>query len=168
MQSLAMFTFAASVLVAAGAAQAAEPAGHTILRSGDNPSVVAPAKIFTGRVRQDFVAKPDQYSNNGITYVTFEPGARTFWHDHPVGQRLLVVSGKGLVGTKDRTDVVRPGDYIWCPPGVIHWHGAAPDTAMTHIAMTNVAPGKTVTWFGALSEDEYKKAAETAVDPFKK
>lgn len=142
--------------------------GHTILRAGDTPSQVGTAKIFTGHVRQDFVARPDQYSNSGICYVTFEPGARTFWHDHPVGQRLLVTSGKGLVGTKDRVDVVRPGDYIWCPPGVMHWHGAAPDTAMTHIALTNTAPGKNVTWFGALTDDEYKAAAASAIDPYKK
>lgn len=141
-----------------------KPLAHTVLRAGDTPSVIAPSKIFTGRVRQDFVARPDEYSNNGICFVTFEPGARTFWHTHPAGQRLLVTAGRGLVGTLDGTvHVVRPGDYIWCPPGLTHWHGAAPDTAMTHIAFTNVMPGKTVTWHGPVAEDDYLRFARSVL-----
>lgn len=127
------------------AAQGALAAGHVIQHAGDKPSVVGSAKIFTGKVRQDPIASADQYSHNGITVVTFEPGARTFWHSHPAGQRLLIVSGKGFVGTADGvTHVVRAGDYVWCPPEIEHWHGATPDTAMSHIAMTNNKDGNPV------------------------
>lgn len=130
--------FKSTVLLAVFAglfsAQGALAAGHVIEHAGDKPSVVGSAKIFTGKVRQDPIASADQYSHNGITVVTFEPGARTFWHSHPAGQRLLIVSGKGFVGTADDvTHVVRAGDYVWCPPEIEHWHGATPDTAMSHI-----------------------------------
>ena len=138
-------------------------AGQTIIRSGDTPSQVGSNKIFDGQVRQDYVARPDQFSTSGFVYVTFEPGARTFWHAHPAGQRLLVTAGKGLVGTQDgEVTVVRPGDYIWCPPNLMHWHGATPETAMTHIALTNAVPGKTTQWGKPLTQQEYTDLAAKA------
>ena len=154
--------FAAFAQTSFAAEPAAAPAGHEIRRSGDTPSV--------GNVRQDSIAKVDQFSHNGITVVTFEPGARTFWHLHPMGQRLLVTFGKGLVGTADgKGDVVRPGDYVWCPPNVRHWHGATPETAMSHIALTNQpAKGPSTEWFEALSDEEYARYAASALDPLKK
>ncbi len=161
--SLCLIAFAASF--AAGGAQAA---GHVIQHAGDKPSVVGSSTMFTGKVRQDSVARADEFSTSGITYVTFEPGARTFWHTHPAGQRLLIVSGKGLVGTADgRTDVVRASDYVWCPPKISHWHGAAPDTAMVHIALTNSKNGKTVDWQKPVSDEEYAELAGKAIDPLK-
>ena len=162
--SFCLITFAAAL-----AAEGAQAAGHTIQHAGDKPSVVGSATMFTGKVRQDSVARADEFSKSGITYVTFEPGARTLWHTHPAGQRLLIVSGKGLVGTADgRTDVVRAGDYVWCPPDVSHWHGATPDTAMVHIALTNSKNGKTVHWQKPVTDEEYAELAAKAVDPIKK
>lgn len=148
----------------------AAPAGHVIHRSGDTPSARGTDKWFVGNVRQDAIAKADEHNQNGIIVVTFEPGARTFWHLHPAGQRLLVTFGKGLVGTADgKVDVVRPGDYVWCPPDVRHWHGAAPETAMSHIALTNTpADGPSTEWFEALADEEYARYAASAVDPLKK
>lgn len=151
------------------AAQGALAAGHVIQHAGDKPSVVGSAKIFTGKVRQDPIASADQYSHNGITVVTFEPGARTFWHSHPAGQRLLIVSGKGFVGTADGvTHVVRAGDYVWCPPEIEHWHGATLDTARSHIAMTNNKDGKTAVWGKAVSDKEYAEFSAKAFDALKK
>lgn len=151
------------------AAQGALAAGHVIQHAGDKPSVVGSSKIFTGKVRQDPIASADQYSHNGITVITFEPGARTFCHSHPAGQRLLIVSGKGFVGTADGvTHVVRAGDYVWCPPEIEHWHGATPDTAMSHIAMTNNKDGKTAVWGKAVSDKEYAEFSAKAFDALKK
>ena len=163
--------FAAFTQTSFAAEPAAAPAaGHEIARSGAVPSAKGSDKWFVGNVRQDSIAKADQYSHNGITVVTFEPSARTFWHLHPMGQRLLVTFGKGLVGTADgKVDVVRPGDYVWCPPNVRHWHGAAPDTAMSHIALTNQpAKGSSTEWVEPLSDEEYARYAASAVDPLKK
>ena len=104
--------FKSTVLLAVFAglfsAQGALAAGLVIEHADDKPSVVGSAKIFTGKVRQDPIASADQYSHNGITVVTFEPGARTFWHSHPAGQRLLIVSGKGFVGTADGVTLCEP------------------------------------------------------------
>ena len=156
--------FFAAVLSISIAAAAAE--GHDILRSGTTPSAKGAPTMFTGSVRQDQIAKADANSAYNITIVTFEPGARTFWHEHPAGQRLLVTSGKGLIGTSDgRVDVIRAGDFVWCPPGVKHWHGAAPDTAMSHLAFTNVKNGSTSVWYEALANDEYERLAASAKDP---
>ena len=161
-----LFTLIASVSFIACSQVLA--AGHEIIHPGDRASAVGSSKIFTGQVRQDSVARADENSPYGVTYVTFEPGARTYWHSHPAGQRLLVVFGKGLVGTADGvTEVVRAGDFVWCPPNVVHWHGASPDTAMTHIAFTNVKNGKSVEWKNELTDQEYQRFASTAKDSLK-
>ena len=139
-------------------------ASHEITHAGDTPSGVGAHTTFTGSVRHDSVSRPDENSHYSISYVTFEPGARTFWHTHPAGQRLLIVSGKGLVGTADgHVDVVRAGDNVWCPPNVKHWHGAAPDTAMVHMAITNVKNGKNVDWMEELSDSEYQRLSQSAI-----
>lgn len=151
---------AASLLIIAGSAIAAEPASHVIVRPGDVPSVAASAKNFTGEVRHESIARPSQESPYSVSTVTFEPGARTFWHTHPAGQRLIVLSGFGLVGTPDgRTEAIRPGDIVWCPPGLRHWHGASGRTAMSHIAITNVKDGRNVEWLEPVSEEDYARAA---------
>lgn len=161
-------TLSLSSTAAAQADAAVDAPRHTIVHPGDNPSAVGSDTMFTGKVRQDPVVKADENSHYSVTYVTFEPGARTFWHTHPAGQRLLVVIGKGMVGMKDgRADVIRAGDFVWCPPNVLHFHAAMPDTAMTHIALTNVKDGKSVTWDNPLSHDEYRAIAEAALDPLK-
>lgn len=162
--------FAAFTQTSFAAEPAAASAGHEIRRAGDTPSAKGSDKWFVGNVRQDSIAKADQHNQNGITVVTFEPGARTFWHLHPAGQRLLVTFGKGLVGTADgKVDVVRPGDYVWCLPNVRHWHGATPETAMSHIALTNTPKGGSSTeWFEPLTDEEYARYAASAIDPMKK
>ncbi|MDO5531502.1 cupin domain-containing protein [Sutterella sp.] len=142
----------------AGSAFAAE---HVIEPAGTKPSVTGSSKIFTGTVRTDSVSRPDADSHYSATYVTFEPGARTFWHTHPAGQRLIVLQGRGRVGTDTEVREIRPGDVVWCPAGVRHWHGASPETAMTHLALTNVKDGKNVEWLEAVSDADYAKAPGT-------
>ena len=88
--------------------------------------------------------------------VTFEPGARSAWHTHPAGQRLVVISGVGLTQEWGKpVQVIRPGDVVWCPPGVKHWHGAASATAMTHLAVTGTVDGKNVKWMEKVSDEQY-------------
>jgi len=107
-----------------------------IKRSGSQPSVKAPAEYFTGAVRQDpLFTAPDPARAVGVS-VTFEPGARTAWHTHPLGQTLIVIAGCGRAQRwGGPIEEIRPGDVIWFAPGEKHWHGAAPTTAMTHIAI---------------------------------
>ncbi len=110
-----------------------------IKRNGSQPSAKGPAEYFTGTVRVDQLFKAPGPARASGAYVTFEPGARSNWHTHPLGQTLIVTAGCGRVqswGGPIRE--IRPGDVVWCPPGEKHWHGAAPTTAMTHIAI--VAP----------------------------
>ena len=146
----------------AGTAAAADPAGaptgaQEITRAGTQPSVVGPADYFTGRVRVDPVwpANAEIDASGGV--VTFEPGARSAWHTHPRGQRLVVMSGLGLTQEWGKpVQVLRPGDVVWCPPGVKHWHGAAPTTAMSHLAVTGNSNGRNVDWMEKVSDEQYK------------
>lgn len=134
---------------------------HTIIHAGDVPSRTGGHNTFTGQVRHDSIAKADENSPYTVSIVTFEPGARTFWHSHPAGQRMLVVSGKGLVGTdKGVIRVIRAGDNVWCPPGLKHWHGASPETAMAHLVLTNMKDGKNVIWMDEVSDSDYRKAPQ--------
>ena len=128
-----------------------------ITRSGAQPSAKGPAEWFTGTVRIDplFAAQaPARAAGNA---VTFEPGARTAWHTHPLGQILIVTAGYGLVQRAGGPiEEIRPGDVVWFEPGEKHWHGAAPTTAMTHIAIQEALDGKAVTWMEHVSDDEYQ------------
>jgi quercetin dioxygenase-like cupin family protein len=142
----------------AGQALAAEATkqSQTINRAGSQPSVKGPAEYFTGNVRVDplFPAKdPAPFSG---AYVTFEPGARSFWHIHPTGQHLLVTAGVGRTGEwEGKVEEIKAGDVIWCPPKVKHWHGASPTTAVTHIAITGTLDGKNVVWMEKVSDEQY-------------
>jgi len=143
-------------LTAAPLASAAEPAAQSIARAGEQPSAAGPAEFFTGRVRIDPVWPADGSINASGGLVTFEPGARSAWHTHPAGQRLVVTSGAGLTQEWGKpVQVIRPGDVVWCPPGVKHWHGAAPGTAMTHLAVTGTVDGKNVTWMEKVTDEQY-------------
>ncbi|MDB5096407.1 MAG: Cupin 2 conserved barrel domain protein [Cyanobacteria bacterium RYN_339] len=127
-----------------------------IKRNGSQPSGKGPADWFTGNVRID---APFQGSDparvNGAT-VTFEPGARTAWHTHPLGQTLIVTAGLGLVQRLGGPiEEIRPGDIVWIPPGEKHWHGATPTTAMTHIAINELLDGKGVDWLEHVSDEQY-------------
>jgi quercetin dioxygenase-like cupin family protein len=129
-----------------------------IKRSGSEPSVKGPAEYFTGSVRVDTLFRPLEPARTSGAYVTFEPGARTAWHTHPLGQSLIVTAGFGWVHREGgRIEEVRPGDVVWFPPGEKHWHGATPTTALTHIAITEMLDGKNVDWMEKVSDDQYRK-----------
>jgi quercetin dioxygenase-like cupin family protein len=152
---------AAAHAVSAGAAdqRADAPmreAGQRITPAGTQPSAVGPADFFTGRVRVDplYPANADINASGGL--VTFEPGARSAWHTHPKGQYLVVTAGVGRTQEWGKpVQEIRPGDVVWCPPGIKHWHGAAPTTAMTHMAITGTADGKNVNWMEKVSDEQY-------------
>jgi quercetin dioxygenase-like cupin family protein len=129
-----------------------------IKRSGSEPSAKGPADYFTGSVRVDTLFRPQEPARTSGAYVTFEPGARTAWHTHPLGQTLIITAGFGWV-QRDGGPIeeVRPGDVVWFPPGEKHWHGATSTNAMTHIAITETLEGKNVDWLEKVSDDQYRK-----------
>jgi 4-carboxymuconolactone decarboxylase len=129
----------------------------TITRSGSQPSRQAPTEYFTGSVRIDPLFQAKDPSQTSASYVTFEPGARSAWHTHPLGQILIVTAGTGWVQQEGgEKQEIKPGDVIWTPPGVKHWHGATAATAMTHIAIQGSVDGKNVDWMEKVSEEQYK------------
>jgi quercetin dioxygenase-like cupin family protein len=129
-----------------------------ITRTGSKPSVKGSADWFTGTTRIDPLFEPNESARAGAAQVTFEPGARTAWHTHPLGQRLIVTSGLGWVqGEGDPVQEIRPGDVVWFPPGLRHWHGATPTTAMTHIAIQEQLNGKVVDWMEKVSDEQYRR-----------
>jgi len=128
-----------------------------IKRNGAQASTKGPAEYFTGTVRIDQLFKAPEPARASGAYVTFEPCARSNWHTHPLGQTLIVTSGCGLVQSwGGPIRVIRPGDVIWCPPGEKHWHGAAPSTAMTHIAIQEELNGKVVDWMEKVTDQQYQ------------
>ena len=127
-----------------------------IIRAGSQPSAKGPAAYFTGTVRIDPLSEPTAPSRTACAYVTFEPGARTAWHTHPLGQTLIVTTGLGWVQTEGGAiEEIRPGDVVAFAPGEKHWHGAAPTTAMTHIAIQEALDGKAVDWLEKVSDEQY-------------
>jgi quercetin dioxygenase-like cupin family protein len=129
-----------------------------IKRSGSQPSRKGPAEYFTGAVRVDPLFQAGDPARVSGGQVTFEPSARTAWHTHPLGQTLLITSGLGWVQHEGGPiEEVRPGDVVWFPAGLKHWHGATPTTAMTHIAITESRDGKNVDWMEKVSDEQYRK-----------
>jgi quercetin dioxygenase-like cupin family protein len=129
----------------------------TITRSGSLPARTGPAEWFTGNVRiEPLFDAPDPARAAGAR-VTFEPGARTAWHTHPLGQTLIVTAGAGRAQRwGGPIEEIHPGDVIWFPPGEKHWHGASPATAMTHIAIQEKRGGGTVEWLEHVSDEQYR------------
>lgn len=129
-----------------------------IIPNGKQASVKGPEEWFTGKVRLDpLFSKKDSTRAMGAL-VTFEPGARTAWHTHPAGQTLIVVSGLGWVQSEGcAIEKICPGDVVWFAPNEKHWHGAAPDKAMSHIAIQEEVNGEVVTWMEQVSDREYSK-----------
>jgi quercetin dioxygenase-like cupin family protein len=129
-----------------------------IKRNGSQPSGRGPAEYFTGSVRVDpLFQAPDPARASGAS-VTFEPGARTAWHTHPLGQTLIVMFGLGWVQHWDGpVEEIRPGDVVWFPPGEKHWHGATPTTPMTHIAIQEKLDGKAVDWMEKVTDEQYRR-----------
>jgi quercetin dioxygenase-like cupin family protein len=148
--------------VVAGARAAAPPAkgGRSrmeIKRNGTQPSGKGPAEWFTGSVRIDPLFQAAAPARAAGASVTFEPGARTAWHTHPLGQTLIVTAGVGLVQCwGGQVEEIRPGDVVWFPPGVKHWHGAGPTTAMTHVAIQEALDGKVVEWMEHVTDEQYR------------
>jgi len=127
-----------------------------IKRSGSRPSVTPPADYFTGAVRLDPIFEAPAPAAMRAASVSFEPGARTAWHTHPLGQTLIVTAGVGWAQVWDGpVEEIRPGDVVWFPPGEKHWHGATATTAMTHIAIQEALDGSPVDWLEPVSDDQY-------------
>jgi 4-carboxymuconolactone decarboxylase len=154
---------ACSAVAFAGTVDAsAAVAGQQVVQAGTQPTSVGPADRFTGTVRVEPLFAADADINASSAYVSFEAGARSAWHTHPAGQRLVVVYGSGLTQEWGKPiQQIHAGDVVICPPGVKHWHGAAPASAMTHLAVTGVVAGKSVEWMEQVSDADY--AAATAI-----
>lgn len=129
-----------------------------IKRIGSQPSGTGPAEWFTGAVRIDPLFQPVAPARTAAASVTFEPGARTAWHTHPLGQTIIVTSGCGWAQLDGGSvEEIHPGDVVWFPPGVRHWHGATATTAMTHTAIHELLDGKAVDWLEPVSEEQYRR-----------
>jgi len=129
-----------------------------IKRAGSQPSVAGPSEWFSGTVRIDPLFNPPAPARAFGASVTFEPGARTAWHTHPLGQTLIVTAGCGWAQRwEGPVEEIRPGDVVWFSPGEKHWHGATPTTAMTHTAIQEQLDGKAVDWMEKVSDEQYRR-----------
>ena len=127
-----------------------------ITHPGDVPSRRAPEEYFTGTVWMDPMIQAPAPARLQVTKVSFEPGARTAWHTHPLGQTLYVLSGCGLIQREgDRIETIKPGDVIWIPPGEKHWHGASPANSMVHLAMQELQNGSAAEWLEKVTDEDY-------------
>jgi len=132
-----------------------------IQRVGSQPSSKGPVEYFTGTVRIDPIIRADAPARLFAASVTFEPGARTAWHAHPLGQTLIVTAGCGLAQRwGGPIEQIRPGDVVRFPPGEKHWHGAAPTTAMAHIALVEMLNGQTTDWMEKVSDEQYQQSQQ--------
>jgi quercetin dioxygenase-like cupin family protein len=137
---------------------ATQEAAMEITRAGSQPSGKGPAEWFTGTVRIDRLFSAPAPARVGAALVTFEPGARTAWHTHPLGQMLIVTAGFGWVQQEGGpVQEIRPGDVVWFPPGEKHWHGATSTTAMSHIAIQEAPNGSPVAWLEHVSDQQYQR-----------
>jgi quercetin dioxygenase-like cupin family protein len=129
-----------------------------VTRIGTSPSASGPTEYFTGRVRIDSPFRAEAPARVSGATVTFEPGARTHWHTHPLGQTLLVVAGLGWAQREGgAVEEIRPGDIVWFAPNEKHWHGASRDCAMTHIAIAEASDGKVVEWLEPVTDTQYRR-----------
>ena len=149
-------------LTESGSASTATPVSAQLVkisRAGSRPPSQGSADNFTGAVRVDPLFRPMEPARAAGAYVTFEPGAHSAWHTHPLGQTLIVTAGVGRVQRwGDAVEEIRPGDVIWIPPGQKHWHGAATTSSMTHIAVGELLNGKSVDWLEKLTPAQYAVA----------
>lgn len=159
MNTLLATTAALTVLGSSAAlAEPAESDRIVITRNGSQASIKGPDDWFTGPVRVDMLFQPQAPARTSAALVTFEPGSRTAWHAHPLGQTLVVTAGKGWVqewGREKRE--IQPGDVVWFPPAVKHWHGASGNTSLSHIAIQEALDGKSVEWLEKVSDEQYAK-----------
>ena len=128
-----------------------------IIKSGSRPTRKASSEYFTGNVWQDPIIETDEPARVRALRVSFEPGARTAWHTHPLGQTLHVISGVGLMGLRNEApQLIKAGDTVWIPPGEEHWHGASATNSMTHIAIQEALDGSVAEWLDKVSDGEYQ------------
>ena len=170
MRILAAVAISLCILASGAQSQTSKDQGAIrITRSGSQPSRQGPAENFTGSVRVDPLFQANAPARASGSLVTFEPGARTAWHTHPLGQILIVTAGTGRVQRwGDPVDEIRQGDVVWIPPGQKHWHGAAPNSSMAHIAIVEQLDGKSVEWMEKVSDAQYGaplRAQEASADP---
>lgn len=149
----------ASIAASEAGASGADTADVIVTRAGSVPSMRGGVpQNFTGDVRVDMLHVPKAPWSSSAAHVTFEPGARTVWHTHPVGQVLIVTAGVGLVQKEGgAAQTIRPGDSVWIPPDVKHWHGATPTSGMTHLAITESRDGRNVEWLEPVSDAQYAR-----------
>lgn len=146
----------ATIAFNACAADAPSEQSMTIVRNGEQASLIGPSANFVGHARIDPLFAPRAPSKVSAGYVTFQPGARSMWHTHPLGQMLVVTMGTGWVQQEGADkQVIKPGDVIWTPPGVKHWHGATSTTGVTHMAIQETLDGKNVEWLEPVTEAQY-------------
>lgn len=164
MKTLFQTALCSAALSSAGVVQAEANRADETLPSqvihiaGSQASIAGPEQVFTGAARIDPLFADTAEINGSGAYVTFEPGARSAWHTHPKGQHIIVTQGVGLTQQWGQpVQTIKPGDVIWCPPGVKHWHGAAEHTAMTHLVVTGRDEhGKNVSWMEKVSDEQYR------------
>jgi quercetin dioxygenase-like cupin family protein len=155
----ANFVHAQSITAGNGAsADGSANQSQTIVRAGSQLSSKGPADFFTGNVKVTPIFPANASTPVSGASVSFEPGARSAWHTHPSGQHLIVTAGTGWTQVwGGPVTEIRKGDVVWCPPGVKHWHGASPKSALTHIALTGTVDGKNVEWLEKVSDEQYRK-----------
>jgi len=154
MKPITILGLVTSLLLTCAVAQDAQ----SITKAGTQASIKGSSEYFTGNVRVDPLFPVTEASPFSGAYVTFEPGARSFWHVHPTGQHLVVTSGVGWTQEVGKPKVeVKEGDVIWCPPGVKHWHGATATSSMTHMALTGTLNGKNVEWLEPVTDEQYTR-----------
>lgn len=152
----ALSTLAMTLMVANVQSEDSAPA-MTLVPNGSQSSILGSPAMFVGSVRIDPLVAAHEPSRVSAAYVTFEPGARSAWHTHPLGQTLVITAGTGWVQQQGgEKQVIRPGDVIWTPPGVKHWHGATARTGMTHMAIQESLDGKNVEWMEPVSAAQYE------------
>jgi quercetin dioxygenase-like cupin family protein len=142
---------------ASGSALSTPPSGMVIRHNGSQPSALVSAPNFTRTVRVDPLFPNTDLPNASASLVTFEPGAHSVWHTHPAGQMLMVTAGAGWIQQAGQSkQVIKPGDVIWTPPGVKHWHGGTASTGMSHIAIQSAVNGQNVEWLEPVSDEQYR------------
>lgn len=147
---------AATMTAAALVGEPANAQDIQVFPSGSSPSVIADPKNFSGQVVVDLLTPPSVQTPASSGLVTFAPRARTAWHSHPAGQTLIVTAGKGWVQREDQArQEIKPGDVVWIPAGIKHWHGATDANGMSHIAITYIQNGKNADWMELVTDEEY-------------
>lgn len=147
-----------SITLCASAAVAQSDPMITVTHPGSRPSAAGPSENFTGSVWVDSLFHGTAPASIGGGTVTFAPGARTAWHSHPLGQTLIVTAGVGRVQEWGApVQEIKPGDIVWIPPGVKHWHGGSPANGMSHIAFSEALNGKSVEWMEQVSDEQYRQ-----------